>query len=111
HSNNDFVLINQPWILGGALDVEGEPHQTSSFAYVNGAQFIGAATPMFLIPEVNGVNGIHLSRLLLAPGGIQQTAILADSGTDGGGTAGLVLDDVNIIGNNGLGRPLVFKGG
>jgi hypothetical protein len=112
HSNNDFVLINQPWILRGALDVEGEPHQTSSFAYVNGAQFIGAATPMFLIPEVNGVNGIHLSRLLMAPAGIQQTAILTDSGTDGGGTAGLVLDDVNIINAaSGLGRPLVFKGG
>jgi hypothetical protein len=42
---------------------------------------------------------------------VQQTAILTDSGTDGGGTAGLVLDDIDIIGNNGTGRPLVFKGG
>src|SRR5467141_918851 len=110
HSNDDFVLINQPWILRSAIDIEGEPHQTTSFSYVNGTQFLGNANPMFLIPEVNGVNGVHFSRVLLAIGGVQQTAILTDSGTDGGGTAGLVLDDININGNNG-GRPLVFKGG
>src|SRR6266404_4569624 len=110
HSNDDFVLINQPWILRGSIDIEGEPHQTTSFSYVNGTQFLGNANPMFLIPEVNGVNGVHFSRVLLAIGGVQQTAILTDSGTDGGGTAGLVLDDININGNNG-GRPLVFKGG
>src|SRR6266478_4386052 len=66
---------------------------------------------MFLIPEVNGVSGVHFSRVLLAAGGVQQTAILTDSGTDGGGTTGLVLDDIDINGNNGTGRPLVFKGG
>ncbi len=111
HSNDDFVLINQPWILRGSIDIEGEPHQTTSFSYVNGTQFLGNANPMFLIPEVNGVNGVHFSRVLLAAGGVQQTAILTDSGTDGGGTTGLVLDDIDINGNNGTGRPLVFKGG
>jgi len=111
HSNNDFILINQPWILRGAIDIEGEPHQTSSFSYVNGSQFAGNANPMFLLSEVNGVNGVHFSRLLLVANGVQQTAILSDSGTDGGGIAGLVLDDVNVSGGNGLGRPLVFKGG
>src|SRR5229473_278647 len=111
HSNNDFVVINQPWILRGSVDIEGEPHQTTSFSYVNGTQFLGSANPMFLITEVNGVNGVHFSRVLLAIGGVQQTAILTDSGTDGGGTTGLVLDDIDINGNNGTGRPLVFKGG
>jgi hypothetical protein len=111
HSNNDFVVINQPWILRGSIDIEGEAHQSTSFSYVNGSQFLGSATPLFLIPEVNGVNGVHFNRVLLAAGGVQQTAILTDSGTDGGGTAGLVLDDIDIIGNNGTGRPLVFKGG
>jgi hypothetical protein len=111
HSNNNFVVINQPWILHSSIDIEGEPHQTTSFSYVNGSQFLGNATPMFLIPEVNGVNGVHFNRVLIGIGGVQQTAILTDSGTDGGGTAGLVLDDIDINGNNGLGRPLVFKGG
>src|SRR5712692_3915536 len=111
HSNNDFVLINQPWILRSSVDIEGEPHQTTSFSYVNGTQFLGSANPMFLITEVNGVNGVHFSRVLIFAGNVQQTAILTDSGTDGGGTAGLVLDDIDINSSNGLGRPLVFKGG
>src|SRR5712664_1441330 len=109
HSNNDFVLINQPWIPHAAMDIEGEPHQTTSFSYVNGSQFFGNANPMFLIPE--NVNSVHFSRLLLVAGGVQQTAIFTDNGTDGAGTAGLVLDDVNENGNSGLSRPLVFKGG
>jgi hypothetical protein len=66
---------------------------------------------MFLIPEVNGANGVHFSRVLLNVGGIQQTGILTDSGTDGGGASGIVLDDFEVNGNNGVGRPLVFKGG
>jgi hypothetical protein len=53
---------------------------------------------------------VHFNRLLLAAAGVQQTAILTDSGTDGGGTAGLVLDDVDVNGG-GFSRPLVFKGG
>ena len=110
HSNDDFVEINQPWILRSAMDIEGEPHQTTSFSYVNGSQFMGNANPMFLISEVNGTSGVHFSRVLLAASGAQQTAILTDSGTDGGGSAGIVLDDVNI-GGGGLSRPLVFKGG
>jgi len=109
HSNDDFVLLNQPWILRGGLDIEGEPHQTTSFSYVNGTQFSGNANPMFLIPEAT--YGVHFNRVLLASGGVQQTAILTDNGTDGGGSAGIVLDDIDINGNNGLGRPLVFKGG
>ena len=110
HSNNDFVIINQPWILRGSVDIEGEPHQTTSFSYVNGSQFTGNANPMFLLSEVNSANGVHFARLLLAPAGVQQTAILADSGTDGGGVAGLVLDDVDLNGG-GFSRPLVLKGG
>jgi len=110
HSNNDFVLINQPWILRSSVDIEGEPHQTTSFSYVNGTQFLGSGNPMFLIPEVNGVSGVHFARVLLGSAGVQQTAILTDSGTDGGGTAGLILDDVDINGG-GFSRPLVFKGG
>ena len=109
HDNDDFVLINQPWILRSAIDIEGEPHQSTSFSYVNGSQVFGAANPMFLISE--GQSGVHFNRLFLNLGGIQQTAILTDSGTDGGGVTGLVLDDVNVSGNNGLSRPLVFKGG
>src|SRR6202022_3334813 len=110
HSNDNFVVINQPWILRSSMDIEGAPHQTTSFSYVNGTQFLGNANPMFLIPEVNGVSGVHFARVLLAVSGNQQTAILTDSGTDGGGTAGLVLDDVDINGG-GFSRPLVFKGG
>ena len=41
HSNNNFVIINQPWILRSSIDIEGEPHQTTSFSYVNGSQFLG----------------------------------------------------------------------
>src|SRR6266436_3190598 len=111
HSNNNFVVINQPWILRSSVEIEGEPHQSTSFSYVNGSQFLGNGNPMFLIPEVNGVNGVHFNRVLLAVSGVLQTAILTDSGTDGGGSSGLVLDDIDINGSNGLGRPLVFKGG
>ena len=111
HSNNDFVLINQPWILHGSMEIEGEPHQTGSFSYVNGTQFAGNANPLFLLSEVNGITGVHFNRVVLVVGGIQQTAILTDEGSDGGGIAGLVLDDININGNNGVSRPLVFKGG
>jgi hypothetical protein len=110
HCNDDFILINQPWIMRTSVDIEGEPHQSTSFAYVNGTQISGSANPIFLIPEVNGTSGVHFSRVLLAALGIQQTAILTDSGTDGGGVAGIVLDDVNINGG-GVSRPLVFKGG
>ena len=109
HFNNDFIVLNQPWIPHSAMDIEGEPHQTTSFSYVNGSQVLGSANPLFLIPE--NVNGLHFSRLLLVAGGVQQTAIFTDNGTDGAGTAGLVLDDVDENGNNGLSRPLVFKGG
>jgi len=110
HTNNDFVLINQPWILRSAIEIEGEPHQTTAFSYINGTQILGGGNPMFLLPEVNGVNGVHFSRLLLGSAGVQQTAILSDSGVDGGGVAGVVLDEVNINGS-GFSRPLVFKGG
>ena len=110
HFNNDFALINQPWIPRTAIDIEGEPHQTTSFSYVNGTQILGSANPMFLIPEVNGTSGVHFSRVLLGSSGVQQTAILADSGADGGGTVGLVLDDVDINGSS-FSKPLIFKGG
>ena len=111
HSNNDFVVINQPWIPRSSMDIEGEPHQTTSFSYVNGSQFLGNANPVFLIPEVNGVSAVHFSRLLINCAGVQQTCILTDSGTDGGGGVGIVLDDVNENGVSGLSRPLIFKGG
>jgi hypothetical protein len=110
HCNDDFILINQPWIMRTSIDIEGEAHQSTSFAYVNGTQLSGTANPMFLISEVNATNGVHFSRLLLSAAGVQQTAILTDIGTDGGGVAGIVLDDVDINGG-GLSRPLVFKGG
>jgi len=110
HSNNDFVILNQPWILRGSLDIEGEPHRTTSFSYVNGTTFSGNANPLFLVTEVNGVNGVHFSRLLISAAGVQQTAIMSDSGTDGGGTAGLVLDDVDLNGGA-FSRPLIFKAG
>lgn len=110
HSNDDFVVVNQPWILRGSIEIEGEPHQSGSFSYVNGTQFMGSANPMFLLSEPNGVNGVHFSRVLVSAG-VQQTVILSDSGTDGGGVAGIVLDDVVVYGSNGQSRPLVFKGG
>ena len=110
HSNDDFVVVNQPWILRSSIDIEGEPHQSGSFSYVNGSQFMGSANPMFLISEVNGASGVHFSHVQVSTG-VQQTAILTDSGTDGGGAVGIVLDDVVLYGSNGLSRPLVFKGG
>jgi len=84
---------------------------TTSFQYVQGGQIEGLAYPLFIIPEYSGTFAVHFSRLLLFAGQSQQTAILTDSGTDGGGTTGLTLDDVSAGGQNGNGQPLVFKGG
>src|SRR5258708_17774695 len=82
HSNNDFVVINQPWILRGSIDIEGEAHQSTSFSYVNGSQFLGSATPLFLIPGVNSVDGVHFHRELLAARGGQQTYHHTSNGTN-----------------------------
>jgi hypothetical protein len=111
HVNSATVWLNQPWIPYGAMDFEGEPHVTTSFQYVQGGQIEGLAYPLFILPEFNGASAVHFSRLLLFAGQSQQTAILSDSGTDGGGVTGITLDDVSAGGQNGNGQPLVFKGG
>src|SRR5882724_7431777 len=109
HINSNAVLLNQPWIVHSGMDFEGEPHVTTSFSYVNGAQLIAnTAYPMFILGEWG--DGVHFSRLLLDSFQPQQTSILADSATDGGGTAGIVFDDVNFSGNSN-GVPVVLKGG
>jgi hypothetical protein len=109
HINSNAVLLNQPWIIHSGMDFEGEPHVTTSYSYVNGAQIVANnAYPMFILGEWG--DGVHFNRLLLASNQPQQTSILADSATDGGGTAGVVFDDVNFSGN-GNGVPIVLKGG
>jgi hypothetical protein len=109
HINSNGVFLNQPWIVHSGMDFEGEPHVTTSFSYVNGAQLIAnTAYPMFILGEWS--DGVHFSRLLLDSFQPQQTSILADSATDGGGTAGIVFDDVNFSGNSN-GVPVVLKGG
>jgi hypothetical protein len=111
HVNSSTVFLNQPWIPRFGMDFEGEPRVNTSFTYVMGSQITGPAHPLVIIPEYNNVGSVHFNRLMFLINGSQQTAILTDEGTDGGGTTGLTLDDVTVAGNGGTGRPLVFKGG
>jgi hypothetical protein len=111
HLNSGLVFLNQPWLLRGGMDLEGEPHNITSFSYVNGAQMLAnTAYPMLILPEYASVTSVHLNRLMLTGNQPQQSVVLADSGADGGGVSGLVFDDVNFNAN-GAGTPIVIKGG
>jgi hypothetical protein len=110
HVNSSNVWVNQPWIMRSGMDFEGEPRNTTSFSYVNGSAIIGStAYPLFLISEASG-SSLHFSRLQLTCGQPQQTCMFNDGGADGGGPAGVVWDDVNFNAN-GVGTPVVMKGG
>ena len=110
HSNSSSIFLNQPWIVHASMDFEGEPRVTTSFSYVNGAQIIGGtAYPVILIPEAGG-SGNHFSRLQFICAQPQQTCMYSDEGSDGGGAAGIVWDDVNFNGN-GASTPVILKGG
>ncbi len=111
HLNSGFVFVNQPWLLRSGMDLEGEPHNITSFSYVNGAQIIAnTAYPMLILPEYASVTSVHLNRLMLTGNQPQQSVVYADSGADGGGVSGLVFDDVDFNAN-GAGTPIVIKGG
>ncbi len=111
HLNSGFVFLNQPWLLRGGMDLEGEPHNITSFSYVNGAQMLAnTAYPMLILPEYASVTSIHFNRIMLTGNQPQQSVVLADSGADGGGVSGLVFDDVDFNAN-GAGTPIIIKGG
>jgi hypothetical protein len=111
HLNSNLVFLNQPWLLRAGMDIEGEPHVITSFSYVNGAQMIAnTAYPMIILPEYGLVTSVHFNRLMLTGNQSQQSVVLADSGSDGGGISGLVFDDVNFSANA-VSTPVVLKGG
>jgi hypothetical protein len=110
HLNSSNVWLNQPWIPHGAMEFEGEPRATTSFQYVQTSEIEGFAYPFFILSESSFSSSVRFSRLFLADNQSQQTAILTDSGPDGGGIVGLTLDDVSA-GGNGQGNVLIFKGG
>lgn len=103
------LLFNQPIIPRSAMDFEGTPSTTSSFVYVAGGGISGLAHPLFYTGE--GMSGVHFNRLLITLGPALQTGFFSDNGADGGGTSGMVFDDVQFLGNNGATRPVVLKGG
>jgi len=109
--SNAYTLLNQPWILANSTEVDGYPKNTSSFLYTPGAAFTGNAHPMFYLGGNASAVGIHLNRLILRPSNVQQTGIYADNGSNGGGMAGLVVDDSEVGGASGMSRPIVLKGG
>src|ERR1700722_8602506 len=111
HLNSGFVFLNQPWLIRSGMDLEGEPHNITSFSYVNGAQMLAnTAYPMLILPEYASVTSIHFNRIMLTGNQPQQSVVLADSGADGGGVSGLVFDDANFTAN-GAGTPIIIKGG
>ena len=108
--SNAFVILNQPWILRSSLEIEGMPKKASSFFYTPGASFGGNAHPLFYIGH-NGGSSIQLNRIFLGASNAQQSGIYADDYTDGGGSAGFLMDDSEVGGNLGTSRPIVIKGG
>jgi hypothetical protein len=103
------LIVNQSIIPRGSMDFEGVPLANSSFVYVPGGSIGGSAHPFIYASEGNG--NLHFNRLMFTLGPALQTAFFSDNGSDGGGTAGIVFDDVHFIGNNGTTRPVVLKGG
>ena len=111
HVNSGRLILNQPWLLRGGTEIEGEPHATQSFLYQNGSVITGSAIPFIMDTEQGGGGSFHLSHLVFFANGSQQTAVMTDNGPDGGGEVGIVLDDVAAVGSNGQQRLLLFKGG
>src|SRR5262249_50239523 len=107
--SNAHALVNQPWILRGSSEIEGLPKRASSFLYTPGALFLGTAHPIFYVGK--NTTAIHLNRIILSLQGAQQTGIYTDNFTDGGGIAGFVMDDSEVLGTNGATRPIIIKGG
>ncbi len=111
HINSNAVWLNEPWVVHNGMEIEGEPHVTTSFSYVNGSQIIAnTAYPMLILGEYSNSSSVHFTRLLLTGNQSQQSVVLADSGGDGGGVSGLVFDDVNFSANAD-GTPVVLKAG
>ncbi len=108
HFNTSNAFLNQPWLPHGNMEFEGEPRVTTSFQYVQTSEIQGFAYPFFILS--GQASGVRFSRLFLQDNQSQQTAILTDSGSDGGGIVGLTLDDVSAGGNT-QGNVLLFKGG
>lgn len=106
---NNELILNQSVIPRQGMDFEGMPQSITSFAYVPAAPIGGSAHPFFYLVEGNGA--LHFNRLEFVLGPALQSAIFADNGADGGGTTGIVFDDVYFMGNNGTTRPVVLKGG
>lgn len=107
--NNNFSTINQPWVLRGAVSIEGDPHETTSFQYIQGPRIAGTAHPMVYVLE--GASGIYLKRIQLNSSQVLQTAFMTDEGADGGAVTGIVFDDVSLVGGNGNSKPLIIRGG
>src|SRR4029077_9319958 len=106
---NNALTLNQYLIPRQGMDFEGMPESVTSFSYVPAAPIVGSAHPFFYLTEGNG--NLHFNRLQFNLGPALQSAIFADNGADGGGTAGVISDDVYFMGNNGNTRPVVLKGG
>jgi hypothetical protein len=106
---NGGVNLAQPWIVKGGLDIEGEPHASTSFQYVNTSGISGNANPLIYWAAETGT-GLHLKQLLLSGGGNQQTSLLSDEGGDGGSNVGLQAEDLNVL-TGAYGPGVVLKGG
>jgi hypothetical protein len=100
------VILNNPFILLGNMDFEGEPHSLMSFGYVPGTSIGGTAYPLFFTNNT----AVHMNRLQLSANNSQQTAFYSDEISNGAGPAGLVFDDVDFGGGTDS-TPVVLKGG
>lgn len=107
---NGHVGLNNPWTLRSRMKIEGMTKRNSSFMYPGGASLGGFAQPILY---VNTENSIMLRNLFIQPHGAQTTGLYADSNSKGDGSNGIILENVAVVPQNGVGfaRPMVLKGG
>src|SRR5258708_6158927 len=104
------IFLTQPWHLRGNLLIEGVTKRNTSFMY-HGAAWVGSNTaPAFYITTSNSIT---FRNLFFNPQGTQISAVFSDNDNTGQGANGIIFERVSAIGagNNGYGRPFIFKAG
>src|SRR5579862_3526805 len=105
-----YIGLNQPWILRGAMVIEGTTKRTSSFMDTPGANIAGNSYPQFY---VKASSGITLKNLFFNCNGPQCTDFYTDTNGSGGGSTGIIAEKVDFgnNANNGTSHNVIIKGG
>lgn len=110
---NGNIALNQPWILGSNLRIEGMTRHNSSFMYPGGARFgsVGGYPMLYAKKQ----NSIVLQNLFINCGGAQCTDLFTDTDGGGNGSVGIIAENVGFgnsgNGNVGTARNVIIKGG